>query len=353
MFIPTFPKQFIDREGEAPAEPWRRQLGRSLALPNDDPKVAFSPAFFLFRPIGTLFVFNLTGIRNCGSSASQYGNRMRFGSNKMFSTVKVFFNKCRSVLAAMGFLFILAPQSFAGVWSSALGDARSVQHKTEDIAERLNKDFPYSQVTVIALHLDNAACQMVESIKCGASWEQVQSILSRTCGLAGQVNELANLDCNVRNDRRIRDYVNDLSKRAERLHCSLDKAYAKTQPKFCTPPVVSHRPFATAPSAGWNSSFQLRVVPSEPSHYPYRSMPNQDPRFNAQPDYPRDTYEFDSPRYDAQPPQFEAAPEAIPSGRPIGPIEYRVERNVPSQNPRAAALVQLGLHAIQVIAQNR
>ena len=26
-------KQFVTREGEAPAEPWRRKLGRSLALP--------------------------------------------------------------------------------------------------------------------------------------------------------------------------------------------------------------------------------------------------------------------------------------------------------------------------------
>ncbi len=271
----------------------------------------------------------------------------------MFSTLCVSFYKCRAMLAAIGFLSMLSPNSFAGVWSSALGDARSVQHKTEDIAERLNKEFPYSQVTTVALHLDNAACQLVESIKCGASWEHVQSTLSSTCALAGQVNELANLDCNVRNDRRIRDYLNDLSKRAERLHCSLDKAYAKTQPKFCRPQVIAHRPLVTAPSEGWNSSFQLRGVPSEPSHYPYRSMPNQDPRFNVQPDYPRDTYEFDSPRYDAQPPHFETAPEAIPSGRPIGPIEYRVERTVPSQTPRAAALVQLGLQAIQVIAQNR
>ena len=266
----------------------------------------------------------------------------------MFSTISVSFYKCRAVLAAFGFLSILSPNSFAGVWSSALGEARSVQHKTEDIAERLNKEFPYSQVTTVALHMDNAACQLVESIKCGASWEQVQSTLSRTCALAGQVNELANLDCNVRNDRRIRDYLNDLSKRAERLHCSLDKAYAKTLPKFCTPPVTAHRPFVLAPSAGWNSSFHLRAIPVEPSHYQYRSMPNQDPRFNAQPDYPRDTYEFDSPRYDAQPLQLETAPEAIPSGRPIGPIEYRVERNVPSQNSRAAALVQLGLHAIHL-----
>ncbi len=25
-----------EREGEAPAEPWRRELGRSLALPKED-----------------------------------------------------------------------------------------------------------------------------------------------------------------------------------------------------------------------------------------------------------------------------------------------------------------------------
>ena len=33
MFTSTLPNQFIAREGEAPAEPMRRQLGRSLALP--------------------------------------------------------------------------------------------------------------------------------------------------------------------------------------------------------------------------------------------------------------------------------------------------------------------------------
>jgi hypothetical protein len=33
MFSRSLPKQLIAREGEAPAEPLRRQLGRSLALP--------------------------------------------------------------------------------------------------------------------------------------------------------------------------------------------------------------------------------------------------------------------------------------------------------------------------------
>ena len=78
-----------------------------------------------------------------------------------------------------------------------------------------------------------------------------------------------------------------------------------------------------------------------------------DPRFNSQLGYPRDTYEFDSPNYDEQPLPFGTTPEALPPRMPAGPIEYRVERNVPSQNPRAAAFVQLGLQAIKLMAQNR
>ncbi len=33
MFSSTLPNPFLAWEGEAPAEPWRRRLGRSLALP--------------------------------------------------------------------------------------------------------------------------------------------------------------------------------------------------------------------------------------------------------------------------------------------------------------------------------
>ncbi len=33
MFPTSLLNQFVTREGEAPAEPWRPQLGRSLALP--------------------------------------------------------------------------------------------------------------------------------------------------------------------------------------------------------------------------------------------------------------------------------------------------------------------------------
>ena len=240
----------------------------------------------------------------------------------MFSAIEVSVKKCGTMLAAIGYLAIFAQATFANPWSWTLGDAKSVQCRTKDIAERLNREFPYSQATQVAFHMDNAACQMVDAIKCGASWEQVQASLSRTCSLAGQVNAIANADCKVRNDRRTRDYINDLSKRIERLHCNLDKAYAKTQPKFCPTPIISNRP-------SWHSHEQA---------IPYG--------------FPRDTYEFDAqPNFERGVP-FGVAPEASPPGRPVGPMQYRVER-YEQRAPRTAEFVQLGLQAIKLIAESR
>ena len=136
---------------------------------------------------------------------------------KMFSAIQVWMVQVKAVFVAIGLIALMAPSTFANPWSWTLGDARSVQCRTKDIAERLNREFPYSQATMVALQMDNSACQLVDAIKCGASWEQVQSLVSRTCAIAGQVNQLANSDCHVRNDRRTRDYINDLSKRIERL----------------------------------------------------------------------------------------------------------------------------------------
>ena len=45
MFTSTLYNQFIAREGEAPAEPWRRQLGGSLALPLPYPLFFFHNDF--------------------------------------------------------------------------------------------------------------------------------------------------------------------------------------------------------------------------------------------------------------------------------------------------------------------
>ncbi|HUP79646.1 MAG TPA: hypothetical protein VM260_13930, partial [Pirellula sp.] len=260
----------------------------------------------------------------------------------MLSKVTWGFYKCRLIFAALGIMSVMSSSTFANPWARALGDAKHVQNRTKDIAERLNREFPYNQVTMVALQMDNSACQVLEAVKCGASWGQIQASLSRTCAYAGQVNELVNADCHVRNDRRTRDYINDLSKRIERLHCSLDKAFELTQPKFCAPPVPSNRPswnfqfqsdpFASSPNSSW----------TDPPQNQHRNIP-ADPRYNGYPSHPRDTYEFESQPLDGRAFPFESVPKALPLGRPIGPIEYRVDRSIPSQNGRTAAFVQLGL----------
>ncbi len=67
----TSSKQFVNREGEAPAEPWRRKLGRSLALPKLRRRSLQVSAF----PGGSLGTRTLASIlfACCISVASVYG----------------------------------------------------------------------------------------------------------------------------------------------------------------------------------------------------------------------------------------------------------------------------------------
>ncbi len=218
----------------------------------------------------------------------------------------------------------LVPSLFASVWSCAVGDARAVRRKTEDVSERLNEKFPFSIACHPAAQLDNAACQLVDSVSRGAPWHQVQSSLQRTCALAGQVNALVNADCNVRNDRRTRDHLNELSRRLERLRCNLDKAYAKTQPVFCEPPRARRQvPGIILRSHG---SLHEPFAPSPfPSTYDFESLPESR------------SYEFQNPN-------------AFPEDREIGPIQYRDDRNEMARPSRGQIFARIGMEVLRAVA---
>lgn len=145
----------------------------------------------------------------------------------MASVVLVYANKRILFVCFLLIQSIATSVCNANPWRGSLGDARAVQRKTEDIEERLKKSFPYSPATAVASQLDNAACQLLESIKCGHSCAQVQAALQQTCLFAEQVSAVIASDPCVCHDRRLHDYVVELAKRIERLHCSLEKAYAK------------------------------------------------------------------------------------------------------------------------------
>ncbi len=68
MFSSTLPNPFLAWEGEAPAEPWRRKLGRSLALPwVFTPLGIHSP--WVFTPLDIQVYWHCLGSTRKGSHA--------------------------------------------------------------------------------------------------------------------------------------------------------------------------------------------------------------------------------------------------------------------------------------------
>lgn len=128
----------------------------------------------------------------------------------------------------------------ANRWSSSVGEAKAVQRKTEDLAERLNRSFPYAPATQMAMQLDNSAAQLVHEVEAGAPWGQVQNSLHRTDAIAAHVASLVHADCEVRKDHRVTGYVTEIEKRVDRLRCSLEKDVARARPEICPPVVHSH-----------------------------------------------------------------------------------------------------------------
>jgi hypothetical protein len=250
------------------------------------------------------------------------------------------------ILMAIGLLWMSIPSAFANQWAPSVGEAKEVQFRTRDIVDRSNRLFPYCPVAQSAMILDNSACQLVESVKCGASWEQVQMALARTCSLAGQLNSIINADCEVRNDRRTRDYMLDLSKRIERLRCSLDKDFARTQPSFCPPSRLPHNQYR--PQIG----VLPPMVPSVPNHRQPYHVPSP---FHP---FPGSTYDFDNHPFEASPNESQpfGAPsigpdesrDFLPPGSQIGPIQYRVRNEAPRNSQRAIAVAQLGLEVLRL-----
>jgi hypothetical protein len=266
-----------------------------------------------------------------------------------FSYVKHLVHVVAWAAVVFGGVLGMSSMSKAGVWDSAVGDARAVQRKTEDIAERLNEDFPYSQASRLASLLDNTANRLLNSIKCGAPWEQVQGLLSQTGCAANDVNALVLADCNVRNDRRTRDYLTDLAKRLERLHSNLDRCYGKLRPEFCQPIYRVERP-------SWGAHAIPRQYPHQHELDPFAGREAQPwpkrPQETYPNEFPRDTYEFDRRPFEARPEGFDAVPpSSLPPGSQIGPIEYRIQNRAPQS--RGALITQIGIEALRMALENR
>ena len=195
-------------------------------------------------------------------------------------------------------------------WSSEVGEARSVQSKTDDIAERLSDDFPFSIATRPALHLDNVARQLESAVKSGCNWNQLQSLLQQTCTAGQQVHVLVLEDCRTRVDRRLTGYFGELSQRLERLDHELLKAYHKQTQPVCVAP--SRPPFAD-------------------SHLLYREETAIPREFGPRDFGPRELGPGDVGPYHLGP----VPSQGLPPGSHIGPIQYRTQSPSRSDAPIA------------------
>lgn len=234
-------------------------------------------------------------------------------------------------------------------WSSEVGEARSVQSKTEDIAERLSDDFPFSIATRPALHLDNVARQLESAVKNGCSWNQLQSLLQQTCAAGQQVHALVLEDCRARVDRRLTGYFGELSQRLERLDRELLKAYQKQTQPICVVP--SRPPFVDPHLLYREDSYRRGDAWSNQQRIPGRESPfgwNPLPQFQHEERYreeiPNVPREFDprdfgprelGPR-EVGPNDLGPVPgRGLPPGSQIGPIQYRTQMPSRSDAPIA------------------
>ncbi len=194
-------------------------------------------------------------------------------------------------------------------WSSEVSEARSVQSKTEDIAERLADEFPFSPAVRPAMDLDHMARQLRSLVECGASFGQIQTVLRTTCAASHHVHRLVASDCHARGDRRLVGYFPELTKRLDRLDRELADRYRSLAVPYCPPhgePVV---PVVTVPSLGGPVPYDWHQGSSrfdrEAPHESWRIAPEFLERLPVVPSVP-------SPQ--------------LPPGAQIGPIDYRTER---------------------------
>jgi len=234
-------------------------------------------------------------------------------------------------------------------WSSEVGEARSVQSKTEDIAERLSDDFPFSIATRPSLHLDNVARQLESAVKNGCSWNQLQSLLQQTCAAGQQVHALVLEDCRTRVDRRLSGYFGELSQRLERLDHELLKAYQKQTQPICVvpsrPPLVEphllYREDSYRRGDSWSNQ---QRIPGRESPFGWNPLPQFQHEERFREEIPAVRREFDlrdfGPRElrprNEEPYHLAPVPsQGLPPGSQIGPIQYRTQLPSRSDAPIA------------------
>lgn len=204
--------------------------------------------------------------------------------------------------------FFAGQTSFAATnpWSRAIGEAKELQWETEDLRNRLNRLYAGSPAAQLSCSLDNSASAVVEMVKCGADYYQLQMGLQTFKSIQLQLCHLVANDCRIHHDQTTARYLKKVEDRYNYLVNDLAKC---RMPTSCpTPGIQSYSnpwalpsPYPSAQPAIPPGYSMPPVIPFGGTPYqeiPNQNTPNEVPRYwqgSLQPSnsYPRSTYDFE------------------------------------------------------------
>jgi hypothetical protein len=191
-------------------------------------------------------------------------------------------------------------------WSRAIGEAKELQDETEDLRNRLNRLYAGSPAAQLSCSLDNSASAIVEMVKLGADYYQLQIGLQTFKSIQMQLYHVVATDCRIHHDQTTTRYlqkvedrynylVNDLAKCRLPTSCPTHGIQSYSNPWALPSPYPSAQP-AIPPGYSMPPVIPFGGTPYQ--EVPNQSTPNEVPRYwqgSLPPNshYPRSTYDFE------------------------------------------------------------
>jgi hypothetical protein len=166
-------------------------------------------------------------------------------------------------------------------WSRAIGEAVELQDATEDLRNRLNREYVGSYASQVACGLDETASGLREMIKCGTDYDHIQISLQEFDSLRFQLCHIIAQDCRIHHDSGVERYKERVDHRFKCLVEDLRKCkipvpacydgsvhdyrsgYGQLPQPFTLPqPGFNEAPRSSSPYLG-----SPNITPSEPPRY--------------------------------------------------------------------------------------
>ena len=148
-------------------------------------------------------------------------------------------NAIRKPLAFLLASFALLNVAWAGnPWASAVGEAYAVQHRAEDIANRIKRTAPQSYLVRHAMAFDHLACSLVERVKCGAPCNQVQALYGQLEGTWSQLRVAIYTDPCLCSDRTLKSLADGMDTRMKNLSRAIQRVVER---EFRCAPTISYQ----------------------------------------------------------------------------------------------------------------